>query len=79
MEMTKHGGPKKHPERPDRLTAIYSRLRMGGLVPRMRNVAARDATDEEVCLVHSAKHLEHIRETASWFEEGHDGLRAPFL
>jgi histone deacetylase 6 len=55
-----------HPERPERLTAIWERLTETGLVGCCRHVAAREATPEELQAVHSAEHLERVTATAQW-------------
>jgi len=41
-----------HPERPDRLRAIMSHLETSGLRARMSEIAPRDATTEDLALVH---------------------------
>lgn len=51
-----------HPERPERLTAI---LRALDAVPGLRRVAPRAATEDELRLVHSAAHIEGIRQLAA--------------
>ena len=53
-----------HPESPDRVEVVAARLTERGLLDE--RVAARDATDEELMRVHSARYLELVkRETAS--------------
>ncbi len=49
-----------HPERPDRLRAIMSHLETSGLVSKMTQIAARDATVEDLALVHDPALVEHI-------------------
>jgi len=52
-----------HPERPDRVEAVRERLTTAGVLGE--SVAARDATDEEILLVHTPAYLELLeRETA---------------
>lgn len=53
-----------HPESPDRVEVVAARLAARGLLEE--RVAARDATDEELVRVHSARYLELVkRETSS--------------
>jgi histone deacetylase 6 len=58
-----HRDAGPHPERPERLTAIWERLSETGLVGRCRQVPAREATPEELQAIHSAEHLEQIAAT----------------
>ena len=46
-----------HPERPERLEAIVAHLDDRGLRSRMRELAPREVTDDELRTVHSAAHL----------------------
>ncbi len=68
-----HSAPG-HPESPDRLRAIVSHLEEGGLLAKMARIEARDATEQDLLLVHSRAHLEHVRSTCAnatanrWFD-----------
>lgn len=52
-----HAYPR-HPERPERLTAILERLDAAGLRRRLTDLPAREATDEEILAVHSEAVIE---------------------
>ncbi len=58
----------RHPERPDRLTAILGHLASRGLGARMTALDARDVTVEEVLAVHDQRVLDVIEELT-----GHGG------
>ena len=60
----RHGSPS-HPERPDRLGAIISYLYAEGLLERLTKVRARDATKEELGLVHDLALVEEVRSAAA--------------
>ncbi len=49
-----------HCESPDRLEAIMSALDRAGVLARVQRIQPRPATPREVCLVHSASHLERL-------------------
>ncbi|MGN6367055.1 MAG: histone deacetylase family protein [Phycisphaerae bacterium] len=49
-----------HPESPDRLTAIENAL--APLVPQLLPIPARDATDDELTLVHAHAYLDQLQE-----------------
>lgn len=53
----------RHPESPDRVDVVASRLRARGLLNE--TVAARDATDEELLLVHTSQYLELVKRETS--------------
>jgi acetoin utilization deacetylase AcuC-like enzyme len=59
---------ERHPERPDRLTAILDHLASTGLSSRMTALDARDVTVEEVLAVHDQRVLDVIEELT-----GHGG------
>jgi len=50
-----------HAECPERITAIYEHFRATGLLESMAPLAARDASDEELRLVHTPEHIERMR------------------
>jgi acetoin utilization deacetylase AcuC-like enzyme len=49
-----------HPERPDRLRSIMSHLETSGLLARMTEIEPRDATAEDLVLVHDPALVERI-------------------
>jgi acetoin utilization deacetylase AcuC-like enzyme len=51
-----------HPERPDRLRAIMSHMESRGLLTRMSKIAPRDATEDELALVHDPVLVERLSE-----------------
>jgi acetoin utilization deacetylase AcuC-like enzyme len=54
-----------HAERPERLSRTYSLLERAGVLDRLERVLAREATEEELRLVHTPEHIESIRAAAS--------------
>lgn len=68
-----HGAPG-HPESPDRLRAITSHLQESGILAAMTRIEARDATEEDLLLVHTPAHAGHVRSvcasatTNHWFD-----------
>jgi acetoin utilization deacetylase AcuC-like enzyme len=65
----KHRAPN-HPECPERLAAIEEHLHACGLWDRVTHLPARDATDEELGLVHTAEHVARIRAMKpGWIDE----------
>ena len=64
--MELHEGGKRHPERPERLSALYARLREEALCQRMAHVSPRLALDSELLLCHSPEHLSKV---ASYFPD----------
>ncbi len=59
-----HRAPPGHPEHSGRATVIWSRLESEGLAARGRRIPAREATDEELERVHTARHVRAIADTA---------------
>jgi len=59
-----HRAPPGHPEHAGRAQAIWQRLESEGLTARCRRVPAREAADEELERVHTARHVRAIDETA---------------
>jgi len=61
-----------HPESPGRLQAIVSHLEESGLLGRMVEVPPRQASEEEIRLVHTQEHVERVRSAAqgahSWLD-----------
>ena len=58
-----HRPPYEHPEYPGRLEAIHLRLDGEELSPRCASAPAREATDEELSLIHTAAHIAAIAAT----------------
>ncbi|GMH41611.1 hypothetical protein BSKO_09521 [Bryopsis sp. KO-2023] len=65
MNLHAKGAGRPHPERPDRLTAVMSRLLSSGLAERCRRIPCREATCEELNKVHSQELINHNRELSS--------------
>jgi acetoin utilization deacetylase AcuC-like enzyme len=59
-----HRAPSQHPERPERLAAIWRGLEARGLFSRTTPIAARPATDEELSAVHSPQLLRELDSVA---------------
>jgi len=61
---------RDHPECPERVTAIVDHVKQCGLWGRLTHVAARDATDDELALVHTRAHIARIRavEPPAWLD-----------
>jgi len=67
-----HAAPG-HPERPERLTAIRAALEEAGLWDRLLPIPARPADEADLLRVHSAEHVQRVRQTAGagrlvWFD-----------
>ncbi|KAF9189329.1 Histone deacetylase hda1 [Haplosporangium sp. Z 11] len=56
-------GDDDHPEDPRRIWRIYDALNTGHCTERMVKVTSREATVEELSLVHEADHIENITKT----------------
>ena len=54
-------GNSGHPERPERLTAIWNGLQKAGLINDIIRIAPRRATDNELALVHERSYLQLVR------------------
>lgn len=54
-----------HPESPERLRAILALLDSSGLSGRLTAVEARDATREDLTLVHTGEHVDQIQQLAA--------------
>jgi acetoin utilization deacetylase AcuC-like enzyme len=59
-----HRANYSHFECPERASTIFRVLNEAGLAQRCVRVPAREATDEELRLTHSAEHIDHIKATA---------------
>ncbi len=53
-----------HPENAGRLRAIIAHLEEAGLLGKMTRIEARDATDDDLRLVHTSAFIERIRSTS---------------
>ncbi|CAD7702301.1 unnamed protein product [Ostreobium quekettii] len=62
MTMHQKGNSSPHPERPDRLRAIMSRLLSSGLAARCKRIDCREATLEELLCVHSEQLVERNKQ-----------------
>src|SRR5438128_8474388 len=54
-----------HPESAGRLRAIVSFLEAQGLLAQLQPIAARDATVEEIALIHSQELIDGVREASA--------------
>ncbi len=54
---------ERHPECPERIPAILDTLRERGLLDLLRELPARDATLDEIALVHERSYIEELRLT----------------
>jgi acetoin utilization deacetylase AcuC-like enzyme len=54
-------GNNGHPERPERLTAIWNGLQRAGLIHDTYHLAPRRATDNELALVHERSYIQLVR------------------
>jgi acetoin utilization deacetylase AcuC-like enzyme len=59
-----------HPECPERIVAIVEHLRACGLWDTLLHLPARDATDDELALVHTREHIARMRsiEPPAWLD-----------
>uniref|UniRef100_A0A096LUY7 Protein deacetylase HDAC6 n=1 Tax=Poecilia formosa TaxID=48698 RepID=A0A096LUY7_POEFO len=55
---------RHHPEQPQRISKIFSKLEQQGLVARCHRIPARLATEEELAMCHSLQHIERMKATA---------------
>jgi acetoin utilization deacetylase AcuC-like enzyme len=53
-----------HPERPERLPVAMKALSEAGVLDKVRVVSPRDATVQEIELVHGGRYIEHVRDVA---------------
>lgn len=59
-EMMLHCGPQGHPEQPARIHEINAQLDMAGLLAACAHLPPREATEEELELVHDAAHVQRV-------------------
>ncbi|CRK86274.1 CLUMA_CG000164, isoform C, partial [Clunio marinus] len=64
-----------HPEQPERIKKIFSTFDEYKLLNRMKSIASRIATEEEISLVHSASHIEHMKEIVAGDDLNEAGRR----
>ncbi|KAF9998630.1 Histone deacetylase hda1, partial [Modicella reniformis] len=57
-------GDDDHPEDPRRIWRIYEALKNAGCTNRMVKIPSREATLDELRLIHSNTHIEHIQKTS---------------
>jgi acetoin utilization deacetylase AcuC-like enzyme len=66
--------PGQHPENPERLLAVMTRLDATGVLGRLDGLATRAASETELTLVHRPEHVAHIRALdavgGGWADEG---------
>jgi acetoin utilization deacetylase AcuC-like enzyme len=60
-ERVQHWLDVPHAERPERLTRTYALLERAGVLEQLERVPAREATEDELRLVHTREHVEAIR------------------
>ncbi len=53
----KHDPGPGHPERPERFTAIMSRLEASGLAEKLLRLPVREATDDDLGLIHAREYI----------------------
>jgi acetoin utilization deacetylase AcuC-like enzyme len=59
-----HRAPEAHPERPERLLAVRRGIERATVGTAPLAVPARDATDDELVRVHTARHIEELGQSA---------------
>ena len=62
-EFLDHTPPAGHPERPDRLRTLVEHLNTCGLQQELHHISPASATDDQIIMVHSQKHLDFVRNT----------------
>ncbi|KAG0045802.1 Histone deacetylase hda1 [Gryganskiella cystojenkinii] len=62
-------GEDDHPEDPRRIWRIYDALKTAGCTERMIKIPSREATVEELSLVHTPAHVDAITKTSSMSKE----------
>ena len=71
-DFLKHLTGPGHPERPQRLTAIYDRLKAEGLLEQMTPVSFTPADTEQISLVHTSEYIQrvagHCRDGAAYVD-----------
>ncbi|MDD3717349.1 MAG: histone deacetylase [Actinomycetota bacterium] len=70
-----------HPERPERLQTTMQVMEQSGLSEKVRIISPRDASVEEIGLVHPRKYIDKVRKTAEsgggWLDpDTHVGVRS---
>lgn len=64
MLLHDEGRESPHPERPDRLRAVMSRLQASGLAGRFTRVPCREATEQELLAVHRQELVRAVESTS---------------
>lgn len=67
----RHMTPESHPERPERFDAIKRALEQAGLAAKMRPIAGRAASEDELAYCHTGAYLRLVKRD---FEVGHQVL-----
>lgn len=55
-----------HPEKPERVSAVFDKLKKEGCVARMKRISIRDVVREEVMLIHHESMWEGVQRTAAF-------------
>src|ERR1700722_14936536 len=58
--MCLHEDKDEHVENPDRIKQIFNKIQKSGLLEKCTMVDIREATDEEILMVHTKKHLDNV-------------------
>lgn len=61
VRMTDHKCSRPHPESPERIEAIFSKLQESGLLQNAKQIMAREVTQEELETCHEKRFLQEIR------------------
>jgi acetoin utilization deacetylase AcuC-like enzyme len=68
-DFLEHNSGLNHPECPERLTAILSRLAGSDLIPKMIALEVVPATDDELAKAHTRRHMDTLsRSEEKWFD-----------
>jgi acetoin utilization deacetylase AcuC-like enzyme len=60
--MRKHDPGPDHPEKPDRYSAVFDRLKATGTIDVVRRLEPRSASEDELALAHSPAYVELVKE-----------------
>jgi acetoin utilization deacetylase AcuC-like enzyme len=64
-----HVPPFEHPERPERLTAIYEKLKGSDVWESLIHISPRRASEEDLKAVHTMQHIEGLKGMRSGFAD----------
>lgn len=59
--MLRHRHPIRHVECPERISKTWNLLELTGIVDRCKLIPSRNATEDELMLVHSGKHIDNLK------------------